>query len=207
VPFGPEVHSSAGDFHTLLDSLQYNFCSVCMRVKMNMPMSRNPGITVCTRCHGKKLHGKSLERGDFCHPVWYNESGIPQYDLPEELEDLTEGEKLLIQQVSPYVPLQHLQNGSYGSKGHVCSFPQDIHEVCTKLPRLPSSVNTIRIVKQYVDDDGQPQKVKFNIRRNKVLNALKWLKKHNTEYAHIEIHEEHLDWMTLDTATYTNSTY
>ena len=33
------------------------------------------------------------------------------------------------------------------------------------------------------------------IRRQKVLNALKWLKKFNTEYKDINISEEDLDWM------------
>ena len=33
------------------------------------------------------------------------------------------------------------------------------------------------------------------IRREKVLNALRWLKKFNSEYKDINISEENLDWM------------
>ena len=108
---------------------------------------------------------------------------------------MTEGEKLLIQQVSPFVPLQHLQNGSYGAKGHVCSFPQDISNICTKLPRLPSNVNTISIVKSFVDKEGEGQKISFKIRRQKVLEVLRWLKKYNLEYNSIEIMDDNLSWM------------
>ena len=120
------------------------------------------------------------------------------YHQPTELLELTEGEKLLIQQVSPYVPLQHLQNGSYGSKGHVCAFPQDVHEMCTKLPRLPSDVQTVSIVKSYTSEDGEAQKISFQVRKQRVISALKWLKKYNCEYRSIEIVEENLSWMKSD---------
>ena len=140
----------------------------------------------------------------FLHPIWFNDQGTPMYEVPEELFQLTEGEKLLIQQVSPYVPLQHLQNGSYGAKGHVCAFPQDIHEICTKLPRLPADVKTVSIVKSYLSEDGESQKISFKIRRQKVINALRWLKKYNTEYKSIEICEENLNWMSTDTESLPN---
>ena len=84
----------------------------------------------------------------FAHPTWTDKHGIKHLTVPKELSDLREGEKLLIQQVSPYIPLQHLQKGTYGCKGHVCSFPQTIHNICTVLPRLPSDITIVNIVKR-----------------------------------------------------------
>ena len=98
--------------------------------------------TKSTKCFAKRL-----TRLQFRHPVWIDDDKQVHYTVPEELAELTEGEKLLIQQVSPYIPLQHLHNGSYGAKGHVCLFPQNIHSICTVLPRLPSNVTSISVVK------------------------------------------------------------
>jgi hypothetical protein len=43
--------------------------------------------------------------------------GQPMYHVPNELSCLQEGEKLLIQMVSPYVPFVHIKNGTLGIKG------------------------------------------------------------------------------------------
>lgn len=166
-----------------------------------MKMSRATSQPVCSQCYSKKK-----TRKDFPHPLWLDETKTPHYTVPEELSGLSEGEKLLIQQVSPFIPLQHLQNGSYGMKGHVCSFPQDISEICTQLPRLPKDVKTITIVKGFVTDDGDNQKISFKIRKEKVLAALCWLKKYNIEYKDIEIVEENLGWMQNDTENLPNKT-
>ena len=115
-------------FENETKAIKYHMCNTCLRVKLTMKMSRKASIPTCFNCYQTKK-----ERDHFLHPIWFNDQGTPMYEVPEELFQLTEGEKLLIQQVSPYVPLQHLQNGSYGAKGHVCAFPQDIHEICTKL--------------------------------------------------------------------------
>jgi hypothetical protein len=40
-------------------------------------------------------------------PIWIDKNKIIQYHVPKELADLGEGKKLLIQQVSVYVALQH----------------------------------------------------------------------------------------------------
>ena len=47
-------------------------------------------------------------------PVWFDELNNIHYELPKQLEGLREGEKLLLQQILPYVPHQHLSKGSYG---------------------------------------------------------------------------------------------
>ena len=80
-------------------------------------------------------------------PVWYNKD-IVQYHLPEQLQCLREGEKLLIQQVAAYVPLLHLKDGQIESIGHVCSFVQEISSICAVLPRLPDDDKFVKVVKK-----------------------------------------------------------
>jgi hypothetical protein len=91
--------------------------------------------------------------------------------------------------------MQHLQKGAYGSKGHVCSFPQAVDEICTTLPRLPAHVNAISVVKHFKAKDGSPSSLVFRIRKANVLEALRWLKRHNKVYKDIDIKESNLAWM------------
>ena len=149
------------------------------------------GLDRCKQCFAK-----DYKRNMFSHPTWIDKSNNIHYELPEVLQDLREGEKLLIQQVSPYVPVQHMQKGSYGCKGHVCSFPQDITTLCTVLPRIPTDVNLVNVVKSFLDNEQNPQKLTFRIRRDKVLTALRWLVEYNPEYRNITVKVSNLDWMT-----------
>ena len=128
-------------------------------------------------------------------PIWYDKEGIVQYHLPTQLQCLREGEKLLIQQVAAYVPLLHLKNGQIGSRGHVWFFVQDISSVCTVLPRLPDDVQFVKVVKKYLQEGGETASKTFTIRKQVVLDALKWLKEYNVEYKNIEMKKSNLDWI------------
>ena len=178
-------------FEAELKQLTYHKCGSCLRVKLGMHMSNVSEQPTCFTCHSKRL-----TTDHFSHPLWVDEFGVKQFHVPSVLQDLTDGERLLIQQVSPYVPLRHLHNGSYGCKGHVSSFPQDISDICTRLPRLHENVTTLSVVKSFISEDNEPQKLSFRIRREKILSALRWLKRYNVEYKNIDIVEDNLNWMT-----------
>ena len=181
------------DFEKRTKALSYSMCNCCKQTKLNMRTREVNGIHYCQLCFSKKRY----EHKDWQKqlPLWIDKNSNLHFELPTELIGLREGEKLLIQQISPYVPLQHLSKGAYGCKGHVCSFPQDVQEVCTVLPRLPSNVNVIRVIKQYKMEEGEIGTHTFVIRKHKVLAALHWLKAHNYLYHDIQIDESHLDWM------------
>ena len=175
-----------------MKTLKHGRCDLCLSVSLTLTVitMRGTGLNRCKRCVAKK-RTTSPE----WLPIWLNPDGVPQHHVPTELSALTEGEKLLIQQISPYIPMQHLHKGAYGSKGHVCSFPQSVDEVCTILPRLPENVNAISVVKHFKSKDDSPGSLVFRIRKNKVLEALHWLKRYNKVYRDIEIHEGNLGWM------------
>jgi hypothetical protein len=152
---------------------------------------------VCTSCQASNTNQENVLKD---LPIWYDNKGAVQFHLPDELKCLREGEKLLIQQVAAYVPLLHLQNGQIGSRGHVCSFVQDISSICTVLPRLPDDVHFVKVVKKYLQEGGQVASKMFVIRKQVVLTALNWLKKYNVEYLNIQIEESNLDWIVNNDA-------
>jgi hypothetical protein len=183
-----QVKDEIKKFEDLLKGERHFYCNVCKGVSMYMQLKDG----VCTSCIKGKMTPNVL---DSILPIWTSDNGIKHYDLPQELIDLTEGEKLLISPLLLYVPLHHLQRGQLGCKGHVCCFEQDVGSVCTKLPRLPSDIQLIKVIKQFKDCDGIPSQKTFRVRRNKVMDALRFLKKHSHAFADIELVEENLHWM------------
>ncbi len=131
-------------------------------------------------------------------PTWKETStGQVHYELPEQLTCLREGEKLLIQKASTYVPILFLKHGQVGLNGHVCAYPKDVQEVCNVLPRKPSQIQLVKVQKTIQNGDEVTVKT-FTIRRKVVLEALLWLKDHNGEYKDIMIKKANLDWMDSD---------
>ena len=174
--------------------IKHNKCFGCLSVSlaMKVTMNKKTGKTYCETCKKVKGIWNGKSHPDWL-PSWNDEKGNIHFDLPAELKDLREGEKLLIQRMSIYVPLEHLRYGAHGCHGHCCCFPQDVQEVCDVLPR--KHCEAIQVVKKYLLDDGNIGTVSFRIRRTKVLNALRWLKMHNHHYANITIEEKNLAWL------------
>jgi len=176
-------------FETMCGSLTHQRCDVCQIVSMQNIFKKD---NLCKNCaSGNKWTQSYTEM----LPVWKDDFNNTQFFVPECLTSLTEGEKLLIQQISVYVPLHHLKYGQLGVKGHIVSFPQDISEICKELPRLPTNVSFVRVVKHFKLSDGEISSKSFMIRKKNVLDALNWLKKYNVLYADIHILEENLDWI------------
>src|SRR5688572_10961694 len=164
-------------FESKCQSLSHFYCQSCQMTAINLSPS-SKGNTLCTTCQASHATKESMNKE---LPVWHDKEGMAQYHLPDQLNRLREGEKLLIQQVAAYVTLLHLKDGQIGSKGHVCSFVQDISSICTVLPRLPDDVQFVKIVKKYLQEGGEIASKTFTIRKKKVLDALYWLKEYNVE--------------------------
>ena len=110
------------------------------------------------------------------------------------MSSLSDAERLLIQLVSTIISLYHIKNGNLGSKGHVCSFPQDISSICYSLPRFPEETDLLRVIK-FMKENDQIVSKSFVVRRIFVLRALHWLKKYHAHYKFIKIDERKLDWL------------
>jgi hypothetical protein len=189
-----EKSSVIEDFERQMQDVHHQHCKICHRTGLNLVMATNEQ-DVCSSCKTQGVSTASLFKEELL-PFWTDDNGNIQCHVPNELSCLREGEKLLIQRVSPYVPLVHIKNGTLGSKGHVCSFPQNVQEVCTSLPRIPSSVEFVKMVRKFKNDDGDFGIKAFTVRRKEVLVALRWLKKYNVDYrSEVTIDETNLKWM------------
>ena len=108
-----------------------------------MNLSKNG---ICSTCKAHKDPLYYLKENGL--PVWYENGSIsnePKFHIAPELKNLTIAEKLLIQRISPFVPMEHIKNGVFGLRGHVCAFEQDIDFFAAKLPKDKDDVEMIRV--------------------------------------------------------------
>ena len=181
------AHLAILEFERSMKNLSHGYCHNCREVSLNSGVNKEKNL--CKKCR-KKDAINYLEQN--LQPVYYDGMKNPIYNLPEEITGLRMAEVMLIQQASPYVPVQHINNGTFGLKGHVCMFSQDISEIVTVLPRLPCQVKMVRMVHTYKDSIGSTHNKIFTVRRKAVVSALKWLQKHNPLYRNIVIRLDNL---------------
>jgi hypothetical protein len=196
------------EFDKQCEKFVHKYCSCCMQVAINLNIGKNG---ICSECSPHRNSQYLLNCNAL--PVWYD-NNIPQYHIPTELACLSVAEKMLIQQISPFIPLQHIKQGVFGINGHVCSFEQDIDEFVNSLPRQKNDVQMLRVLKSVraeigSDIDGVVSEV-FKVRKAKVGAALRWLKVHNSEYKSVRIDMSALDWLegeegNLESATIQDS--
>jgi hypothetical protein len=144
LPFNEETFESLSDLSSkqrylsgykheaYMYDLKHTKCSMCQAVSLykNYIKSRVVGGKyICTDCKQKNEDFFHKKGTNGLLPVWYNDTGEVQYELPVELQSLRLGEKLLIQRFSCFVPIVHIRNGIMGLKGHCCCFKREVSEV------------------------------------------------------------------------------
>ena len=168
---------------------KFKYCKVCHQRRLIMVTKTD----VCSRCSSQKTV-QLFTHENKALPTWTERNRV-YYNLPKELKNLTIAEKMLIQRVSPLIPVIHLKNGILGSRGHIVSFFQDLSTICNIFPRLPSEVSIVRVIRKSTTKAGDDVSKSFTVNRMRVLNALRWLKLHNPLYKDIEIDETRLNWL------------
>ncbi|KAK3921767.1 hypothetical protein KUF71_010943 [Frankliniella fusca] len=136
----------------------------------------------CLKCKTKIL---SAARKCYCtrHSAILQSSLMSIGDVPSELSDLTAIEELLIAMVHPVVQVFRLRGGQFAYSGHVINFFQDVKGFAKILPHSIEDINGV--VKVCCKTKAFHQD--FSIRKDKVLQALLWLKTNNPYYSDIEI--------------------
>ena len=192
------------EFEHYTENLNMFRCSTCRECNIESKPVTDSMMYECKSC--QKRGDPEYYIKNNLHPVWYlvdddgnyvlDENGEKeiQYHIPEELACLTMYEKLLIRRCANFVPSVHLRNGIFGINGHCVTFPQDITEMCDELPQRKETLLTfVRNIGNKDTDNVFPTSLRVN--RLKVVNALKWLQKHNPFYRNIRINEDNLNWM------------
>jgi hypothetical protein len=174
--------------------LKHGFCSGCRVVSLSQKVDKNG---YCDSC--KRRSDKDFLMNNRLLPLWYIDD-VPQFKVPEVLSDLTHAEKMLIQRVSPVVPLHHIKNGVFGLSGHVCAFEQNISTMASILPRLPTDTAVLKVLQVVKSEIGGNETMvrTFKVRKQKVIDALIFLKTYSKEYNDIIIDESRLMWMSGD---------
>lgn len=106
----------------------------------------------CTKCSRRKDKNHYENAGLL--PIWYNSNKKPMYTVPFVLKRLSHAERMLIQRVSPFVPLHHIKKGTWGISGHVCAFEQDIEGFVSILPRKSSDTSVMKVMQQIKSEIG-----------------------------------------------------
>ena len=98
------------EFDALNERLTYQKCTSCRQVKLEMKLERRTFETdVHQLCSSCKYYSKTdIRQLQQSLPVWWDDDNHIQFQLPKELIDLREGEKLMIQKYSAYIPCKVL---------------------------------------------------------------------------------------------------
>lgn len=110
------------DFEGCMRTTSHGHCVCCRRIRIKQKANTK---AICKSCVKHEDPSHFLRTDGL--PVWCengNDENEPQCHVPPEPTNLSLAEKMPTQQVSPFVPLQHLKNGIMGLKGHVCAFEQ-----------------------------------------------------------------------------------
>jgi len=182
------------NFEASCRDIKHLHCSCCRRVSLNLKI--NAKRNICQSCADRSDDPEYFLNKNML-PIWYKR-GIPMYHVPSELAVLTHAEKMLIQRVSPFIPLHHIKQGTFGLSGHVCAFEQDLQGVADVLPRSNMDASVIKVIQTMQTEIGNTSESSskaFKVRRKCVLDALVFLKEYSKEYSDIVIDESQLDWL------------
>ena len=115
--------------------------------------------------------------------------------------DLTYVEQLLIARVQPVMRVYRVKSrgfpGQYAYKGNIINIGQNITEIVSSLPPTPASLSTIVVRKESVNGHRD-----FHVRRDKILEALNFLKMNNPFYSDIIIDMEQISQLPLNDSIY-----
>ncbi|KAK3931635.1 ATP-dependent DNA helicase [Frankliniella fusca] len=118
--------------------------------------------------------------------------------VPEELKCLTFIENQLISRIHPVISLYRVKKLQYKYTGQVINFTQDVQNVADSLPHLLKDLSNVVVVKL----NEEIHLKDFVVRKQKVLNALIWLKNNNPQYSDIHIDTLSLDELPTDSNVY-----
>lgn len=183
--------------------LQLSVCHICQSCtlatmkKKKFPIGEEGALKAFSVCNSCDTDDNKYSVENLVTPYWINDDGNKCTDVPLELQSLTFAEKQLIALATSHMNLVHLKNGTLGSTGHVVALEQNITNVAVELPRLPTDINIIKVVRRGMSKDQQVYEKMFKVNKDRVLKALYWLVKYNTLYKdyNIIINENNLSWM------------
>ncbi|KAK3910184.1 Halomucin [Frankliniella fusca] len=153
----------------------------------------------CPTCHKRSMQSSftKFKCGKNCF-LFTKDNDMDPLDVPDELKSLTYIEKQLISRIHPVTSLYRVKRLQYKYKGHVINFPQDVQHVADTLPYLVEDLSHVVVVRL----NDKVLLKDFVVRKQKVLDALLWLKNHNPHYSDICVDQVSLDKLPIDGNVY-----
>ena len=134
---------------------------------------------MCSRCSRDKKYPKTFS----CE-----NSMIPS-SVPNELQNLTQIEKMLIARALPIMRVYIKPGGQRDYLGHCINLPQNVKDLAKSLPRYPKDLIVI-IVKVKGRDNTFKD---VTVRKQRVHEALVWLINNNPQYSEVLGNEDALN--------------
>ena len=173
--YGAEQIHNMYTFHEQQCKWQHMQCTVRSEIWPSRCKHSKQGINIyeCVKCSRDKNVPKRFSKANDMHP-----GAVPEY-----LQNLTQIEEILIARVSPIMYIYRKHGGQRGYKGHVLNLSQNIQSLLDKLPQAVSKLPVLILRRSGANDTYSD----FTVRRQKVLDALVWLKENNPYYKSITI--------------------
>ena len=137
------------------------------------------GQYTCDRCKRDKKPVKSFSSANDMDPG----------SMPDQLKGLTQAEEMRIAKGCPVMRAYRLTGGQRGYGGHVVNLAQNIGDFVNSLPRPARELSIIVVRRQ----DGEGIHKDLLVRRQRVFDALNWLKANNPFYSDISINTDNLN--------------
>ena len=109
--------------------------------------------------------------------------------VPNELQNLTQIEKMLIARALPIMRVYIKPGGQRDYLGHCINLPQNVKDLAKSLPRYPKDL-TVIIVKVKGRDNTFKD---VTVRKQRVHDALVWLINNNPQYSEVLGNEDALN--------------
>ncbi len=152
---------------------------------------------VCLLCKDCQLafSKKQIPKFSAANKMWIG-------DVPDELKNLTIVEEKLIAiyrhntcVIKLQSPFRSSSTAQSALKGNAITFPQNVPNIASSLPLAMSTLcDTIKVIfiGSRMPTRDQARKI-LTVRRQKVFNALQWLRQNNILYKNISINVENLN--------------
>jgi len=159
------------------------------------PISEIDGPIIDTSCHyiciscKDKVRHKKMPKFALARGLWLGE-------IPDQLQQLSFAEKLLIGRVRHNRCVVHVAKGMHKMIANAVTFEHPMQNIYTVLPPPIEEMDEVLAFIftgpcQPTEDDFR--RIPLLVRRNKVAKALEWLKLNHRDYADLEISHKNLE--------------
>jgi hypothetical protein len=149
--------------------------------------------SVCLTCMSSLRKGKRPKLA-LANGMWVGE-------VPKELQGLTFPEQMLIAKVRHNRCLVRVSSGRAKLVANAIAFPVPVVKIYHSLPppiEELDEVLAIMFIGSTALTDEKMKRTPMTVRRNKVANALEWLKLNHADYRDLEISKENLEQYPLN---------